>query len=344
MLIKLKELAASVEGRLSGDGELEIRGVAALNDASEGSISFLAKAKDEALLSGSRASAFIVPQGVSVGGVNYIEVKDPALAFASIVEMFHPVPAPRGILPGATIESTSLLGKDVTVYPNAYIGEGARLGDRVSIYSGVYIGAGVTIGDDTVLYPNVVVMDGTEIGSRVIVHGGTVIGSDGYGFHWDGAKHRKIPQVGRVIVGDDVEIGANCAIDRAALSKTEIKSGAKLDNLVHVAHNCIIGENTLLAGQVGFAGSVEVGKGVMMAGQVGVSGHLKIGDGVIIGGKSGVTKDLEDGARVTGYPPLPHRDWLRMQKAMEKLPEMSKQLKEALEKLEKLEKMESEDA
>ncbi|MDH3974460.1 MAG: UDP-3-O-(3-hydroxymyristoyl)glucosamine N-acyltransferase [Deltaproteobacteria bacterium] len=344
MAVKLKDLAASVEGKLSGDGELEIRGVAALNDAPRGTISFLARSKDEAFLTQSSASAFVVPQGVSPEGINCIEVKNPALAFASIAEIFHPRPAPGGILPGSVIEKNVVTGKDLTIYPNAYIDEGARLGDRVIIYPGVYIGADVVIGDDTLIYPNVVVMEGTEIGSRVIIHGGTVIGSDGYGFQWDGSKHRKIPQVGKVIIGDDVEIGANCAIDRAALSKTEIRKGAKIDNLVHIAHNCIIGEDSLLAGQVGFAGSVEVGKGVMMAGQVGVSGHLKIGDGVILGGKSGVTKDLEAGARVTGYPPLPHRDWLRVQKKLEKLPEMSRQLKEALEKIDKLEKMENEDA
>lgn len=344
MSFKLKNLAASVGGKLSGNGELEITGVASINDAAKGSIAYLAHSKDKALLAASSASAFVVPQGISLEGTNFIEVKDPALAFASIVEMFYPKPEPKGIFPGSFIEKDVITGEDVTIYPNVYVGEGASLGDKVSLYPGVYIGAGVVIGEDSVIYPNVVIMEGSEIGKRVIIHGGTVIGSDGYGFQWDGRAHRKIPQVGRVIIGDDVEIGANCAIDRAALSKTEIKRGAKIDNLVHIAHNCIIGEDSLLAGQVGFAGSVEVGNGVMMAGQVGVSGHLKIGNGVIIGGKSGVTKDLEEGAKVTGYPPLPHRDWLRVQKAMEKLPQMSKQLKEALEKIEKLEEMENKDA
>lgn len=341
MSIKLKKLADSVNGKLYGDGELEINGVAALNDAAQGTISFLSRSRDEGLLDQSGASAFVVPEGISHKNRNCIEVKNPVLAFASITEMFYPAPAPKGILPGSTVGKDVETGEGVTVYPHVYIEEGVRLGDRVTLYPGVYVGTDVVIGDDTVIYPNAVIMAGTQVGSRVIIHGGTVIGSDGFGYHWDGKAHRKIPQVGKVVIGDDVEIGANCAIDRAALSKTEIRKGAKIDNLVHIAHNCIIGENTLLAGQVGFAGSVEVGRGVMMAGQVGVSGHLKIGDGVIIGGRSGITKDIEAGAKVTGYPPLPHREWLRIQKTLEKLPEMSKQLKGVLEKIEK---MESEDA
>jgi UDP-3-O-[3-hydroxymyristoyl] glucosamine N-acyltransferase len=245
-------------------------------------------------------------------------------------------------MPGAHVDKGAIIGIDSSIYPGAYIGP-SSLGDRVRVYPGAFIGADCRIGDDTVIYPNVVIMYGTDIGQRVIIHGGTVVGSDGYGFVWDGERHRKVPQIGRVVIGDDVEIGANCAIDRAALSKTEIRQGAKIDNLVHIAHNCIIGENSLLAGQVGFAGSVEVGCNVAMGGQSGASGHLKIGDGVIIAGKAGVTKDIQAGARVAGFPAISHREWLRVQKTLEKLPEMRKTLKDINHKIEnwhKIEKLE----
>lgn len=199
------------------------------------------------------------------------------------------------------------------------------------------MGPNSRIGRDSVLYPNVMIGDGTEIGERVVIHGGAVIGADGYGYIWDGERHRKIPQVGKVVIEDDVEIGANCTIDRAALGRTIIRRGTKIDNLVQVAHNCDIGENTLLVAQVGISGSVKVGRRVIMAGQVGVADHLRIGDGAIIGAKSGITKNIGDGAKVSGYPPLPHMEWMRIQKLIEKLPEMRKLLRELLERMERLE-------
>lgn len=341
--MKLKDIANKLGGTLHGDGSLEIDRVASLEEAGNGAISYLASEKYVNPFNHSHASAFIVPQGLLHASKPCIEVSDAQLAFVSVLELFASVPRSLGLMPGAHVDKAAIIGKDPSIYGGAYIGR-STLGDRVRVYPGAFIGDDCNIGDDTVIYPNVVIMDGINIGKRVIIHGGTVVGGDGYGFVWDGERHRKIPQIGTVVIGDDVEIGANCAIDRAALSKTEIKQGAKIDNLVHIAHNCIIGENSLLAGQVGFAGSVEVGRNVAMGGQAGVSGHLKIGDGVIIAGKAGVTKDIQAGEKVAGFPAISHREWLRVQKTLEKLPEMRKTLKDIGHKIEKLEMSEDKDA
>lgn len=335
--MKLYEIAKALRAKIEGDGDVEISGVAALEAADEGKISFISNRKYAAMVPACRASALIVPPGTDTGKIPHIASHNPALSFAEVVGLFHPKPAPKGVSPMAVVEKNVNLGRKVTVYPMAYIGEGATLGDGVTVYPGVYIGAGSMIGDDCIIYPNAVIMDRTRMGNRVIIHGGTVIGGDGYGFVWDGKQHRKMPQVGEVIIGDDVEIGANCTIDRATLGRTEIKKGTKIDDQVHIAHNCSIGENTLLVGQVGLSGSVEVGANVVIAGQTGVAGHLKIGNGAVIGGRSGVTKDIESGAKVTGYPPLPHMEWMKVQKTAEKLPEMRKLLKELSKKIEKLE-------
>ena len=347
--MKLEDIANIIGGTLRGDGLLEIDRVASLEEASDGAISYLASQKHVNQFNHSQASAFIVPEGILHASKPCIEVANTQLAFVSVLELFVSVPKTLGLMPGAHLDEGAIIGIDSSIYPGVYIGR-SSVGDRVRIYPGAFIGDDCRIGDDTVIYPNVVIMDGIDIGERVIIHGGTVVGGDGYGFVWDGERHRKVPQIGTVVIGDDVEIGANCAIDRAALSKTEIKQGAKIDNLVHIAHNCIIGENSLLAGQVGFAGSVEVGRNVAMGGQAGVSGHLKIGDGVIIAGKAGVTKDLQAGVKVAGFPAISHREWLRVQKTLEKLPEMRKTLKdinhkiENWHKIEKPERLEDKDA
>ena len=341
--MKLEDIADKLEGTLHGDGSLEIDRVASLEEAGDGAISYLASQKHVDQFNNSQSSAFIVPEGLLHVSKPCIEVANTQLAFISVLELFAAVKKNLGVMPGAHVDEGAIIGVDSSIYPGAYVGR-SSLGDRVRVYPGAFIGDDCRIGDDTVIYPNVAIMDGTHIGQRVIIHGGTVVGGDGYGFVWDGERHRKVPQIGKVVIGDDVEIGANCAIDRAALSQTEIRHGTKIDNLVHIAHNCIIGENSLLAGQVGFAGSVEVGRNVAMGGQAGVSGHLKIGDGVIIAGKAGVTKDIKAGARVAGFPAISHREWLRVQKTLEKLPEMRKVLKDIGHKIEKLEISEDKDA
>ncbi|MCH7505551.1 UDP-3-O-(3-hydroxymyristoyl)glucosamine N-acyltransferase, partial [PVC group bacterium] len=238
-------------------------------------------------------------------------VENPYYAFACILHLFDDRPKPKpGIHPKAHMGNNVRTGRDVSIGPLAVVEDGAELGDRVTIYPGVYIGPRARIGDDTILYANVTVADGVRIGKRVIVHSGTVIGSDGFGFASHEGRHYKIPQVGSVVVEDDVEIGANVAIDRGALGDTRIGRGTKIDNLVQIAHNVRIGENGLLISQVGISGSVEIGKNVTLAGQTGVAGHLKIGDKVIAGGRAGIAKDVSPGQVVSGAPAIPHRQWL----------------------------------
>jgi UDP-3-O-[3-hydroxymyristoyl] glucosamine N-acyltransferase len=335
----LAELAALVEGVLEGDGALEIRGIASLEDAGEGQISFLADRKQIARLEKTRAAEVIVPSHLPSFPKPLIRISNPHMAYAKIQTFFSSrVFAPLGIDPRAFVGSGALIGQDVSIYPFAFVGTDSEIGARTVIYPGVYIGEGVQIGEDTILYPNVVVMDGCRIGKRVIVHGGTVIGSDGFGFASDKDRYVKIPQVGIVEIEDDVEIGANCAIDRAAMGKTWIKKGVKTDNLVQIGHNVIVGENTVLVAQVGIAGSTEIGNWVALGGQVGVVGHIKIGDQVRIGGQSGIARDVKAGEILSGSPAFPHREWLRVQAVIPRLPEMKKNLTALENRVAELEK------
>jgi UDP-3-O-[3-hydroxymyristoyl] glucosamine N-acyltransferase len=218
------------------------------------------------------------------------------------------------------------------------VGEGSEIGDRAVLYPGVYVGESVRVGEETVLYPNVVIMDRCAVGSRVIIHGGTVIGSDGFGFARDGVRYVKIPQVGVVVIEDDVEIGANCCVDRAAMGKTWVKRGVKTDNLVQIGHNVTIGEDTILVAQVGIAGSTEVGNRVALGGQVGVVGHIKIGDGAMIGAQSGVGQEVAPGQVLSGSPAFPHREWLRAQAVFAKLPELKRTVSDLERRVKELER------
>jgi UDP-3-O-[3-hydroxymyristoyl] glucosamine N-acyltransferase len=217
------------------------------------------------------------------------------------------------------------------------VGEGCEIGDRAVLYPGVYLGESVQVGEESVLYPNVVIMDRCVVGKRVILHPGAVIGSDGFGFARDGAKFVKIPQVGIVVIEDDVEIGANCAVDRAAMGKTWIKRGVKTDNLIQIGHNVTVGEDTIIVAQVGIAGSTEIGNRVALGGQVGVVGHIKVGDGAMIGAQAGVGQDVAPGQILSGSPAFPHREWLRAQAAFQKLPEMKKALGELEKRMKQIE-------
>lgn len=229
------------------------------------------------------------------------------------------------------------LGKGAFVGPLAIIEDNVKIGKRVQIRAGVFVGEGSEIGDETLLYPNVTILEGVKIGKRVIIHSGTVIGSDGFGFAPHKGRHYKIPQVGGVIIEDDVEFGANCTVDRAVLGQTIIGRGTKIDNLVQIGHNVTIGNDTILVSQVGISGSAKIGHHVTLAGQVGVSGHLSIGDHVVVGGKSGVTKDISPKQLVSGFPPVPHKDWLKREAAVRHLPELKKQVKVLSEKIAQLE-------
>jgi UDP-3-O-[3-hydroxymyristoyl] glucosamine N-acyltransferase len=328
----LKELAEIAGGVLEGDGSVIIRGVAGLKEAGEGDITFLANPKYLKELKSTKASAVIAGEGVPVEGRGAIRAKNPYFAFAKVVTAFAPArESPRGIMAGAYVNPYAEVGEGVTIHPGAHVGPGARIADGVTLCPGVYVGQGSAIGEGSLLYPNVVVREGVTIGSRVIIHAGAVIGADGFGYATDGGRHYKIPQIGGVVIEDDVEIGANTTIDRGALGNTVIKRGTKIDNLVMVAHNVVIGEDSIIVAQAGISGSTELGHHVVLAGQVGLVGHIKVGDGAIVGAKSGVSNDLAAGQAYSGIPAMPHRDWLKVQAVLGKLPEMRKLLG-ALEK------------
>ncbi len=336
----IAELAARLGAEVKGSGDTEIRGVAGMREAREGDITYLSDQKHRNDLAACRASAVIISpdmQGVSIPA---LVVKNPRYAFALALEIFYGKPyLPGGVSDRAVIGKDVVLGSEPTIHPYAVVADGAKIGSRVTLYPGVYIGVGSIIGDDAVLYPNVSIREGVSLGCRVIIHAGTVIGSDGFGFVTDGGRHHKIPQVGGVIIEDDVEIGANCTIDRATLGSTVIKKGAKLDNLVHIAHNVTIGENCLLAGQVGIAGSSTLGNYVVMGGQSAISDHLTIGDRVMIAGGSGVTRDIPSGQVVAGYPAIPLREWLKAQAVFPKLPELKKLVTQLQRRIEELKKI-----
>ncbi len=334
----IKELAEVVGGEVSGRGEVLIKGVAPLESAVEGDITFITSSKYSEQVKTIAASAVIVPPGIAVEGKNLIVCKNPQLAFAKVLTIFTSRHyKAKGIDKRAFIGRSPKLGKDVTVYPVAYIGDNAEIGDRTVIHPGAHIGNGCRLGEDVTVYPNATIMDGCIIGNRVIIHPGAVIGSDGFGFARDGKKHYKIPQVGIVQIDDDVEIGANTTIDRASFGKTWIKRGTKIDNLVQVAHNVVIGEDCILVSQSGIAGSSKLGSNVILGGQVGVTDHRTLGDNVMIGGQSGVTSDVPDNQVMSGYPAIPHRDWLKASLVFSHLPEMKKTTKGLEEKIAELE-------
>jgi len=334
----LEELAALVGGQVEGDRLLEITGIASLEEAGEGEISFLAELRQWPRLEKTKASAAIVPLSVPSFPKPLIRTSNPYLAYAKVQTFFtHQPYSPRGIDSRAYIGQNVRIGRDVSIYPFVYVGDGSQIGDRVILHPGVYLGESTQVGEETILYPHVVVMERCLIGRRVIIHAGTVIGSDGFGFAREGDRYVKIPQVGIVQVGDDVEIGANCAVDRAAMGKTWIKRGVKTDNLIQIGHNVTIGEDTVIVAQVGIAGSTEVGNRVALGGQVGVIGHIKIGDGAMVGAQSGVGQDVAPGQVISFRRSVAHREWLRTQAVMPKLPEMKRALAALERKVEALE-------
>jgi UDP-3-O-[3-hydroxymyristoyl] glucosamine N-acyltransferase len=335
---KLKELAVWVDGTVVGDGEIDIFGVAAIEEARAGEITFISNPKYLSNLNKTDASAVIVPKEVTQADKTLLCVTHPKLAFARILTLFSQKPyQPKGIDPNAWISPTAKLGKDLTLYPFVYIGDRCSIGDRVTLYPGVYVGEDSSIGEDSILYPNVSVYSRTIIGSRVIVHSGVVVGSDGFGYEKEGRKNVKIPQVGRVEIEDDVEIGANTTIDRATFSKTVIQKGVKIDNLVQVAHNVTVGEDSIIVAQVGISGSTKIGSNVTLAGQVGVVPQVEIGDNVMVGAQAGVTHNLPANQAYLGSPALPHREFLRAITTFPKLPEMKKTLLDLEKRIEKME-------
>ena len=335
----VEELASLAGGRVVGDGSVVIKDVASIEEAGPGDITLMASPRYAGYIESTRASAILVgDEKYVVEGKNFIVVDNPYLAFARILECLRPGLRPQpGVHPKAEIHKEAHVGKDVTVCAFVTIEEGARIGDRVVIYPGVYIGRDVEIGDDTIIYSNVSIREGTKIGNRVIIHCNSVIGSDGFGYAKEGSHHYKIPQTGIVRIEDDVEIGACVTIDRATLGETVIGRGTKIDNLVQIAHNVRIGEDSIIVAQVGVSGSTRIGSRVTLAGQVGVVGHIEIGDDVTIGAQSGVAHSLPSRGVFSGSPAMPHPEWLRAQSIFARLPEMRRRLNELERRLRELE-------
>ncbi len=340
----LAEIAELVGGEITGDIDKMISGAAPFEYAGNEDITFAANAKFLKKLAETQAGALIVPRSfVSERDVqdifrnkaiNIVAVDNPQTAFIRIVEIFYPVSKPEsGIAPGACIGRKFICGKDISVGQGVVIGNHVTLGDRVILYPNTVIGNSVVIGNDVRIYPNVTILERCRIGNRVIIHAGTVIGSDGFGFAPEGTGYHKIPHIGIVQIDDDAEIGANNAIDRGTFGKTHICRGVKTDNLVHIAHNVTVGEDTVLVAQVGISGSVTIGKHAILAGQAGVSGHITIGDNATVGPQAGLAKSVPDGEIVSGSPGIPHKVWLRVQNIIPKLPEMKKKLAELEKKV-----------
>ena len=326
--VKLAELAERLGCRLEGDGTIDIRSVASLDDAGPGDVTFLANPKYAARLPTTRASAVIVDENTKAAPCAMLHTRDPYLAWAEAVAIIAPAPRPApGISSHAAIDPTATLGVDVHVGPFAVIGPGCRIGDRVVIEAHAVLGAGVTVGDDSTIKAHVSLREGVQIGRRVILHDGVVVGSDGFGFarRPDGS-HQKIPQTGAVVIEDDVEIGANSAVDRPSVGVTRIGRGTKIDNLVQVAHGVHIGRNVLLAAQVGIAGSTVLDDDVIMAGQSGSTGHVHLGRGARVGAKSAVTKDVAAGGHVAGIPAVDLSEWREIVVLGRRLPEIRRDL------------------
>lgn len=334
----LESLAREVGGKVIGDGSVAISGLAGIEGAQEGDITFASNERFFPLLKETKASAAIVPQEIADASLPLLIVKNPPLAAAKILTLFTQRPyVAGGISAMAWVSPSAKVSKDATIHPFVFIGDEAEIGPRVTIYPFVSIGPQAIIGEDTVIYPNVTIYPRCVLGKRVIVHAGTVIGADGFRFVKEGETNVKIPQVGIVEIEDDVEIGANCCIDRATFGKTLIKKGVKFDNLVQIAHNVEIGEDSVIVAQVGISGSTKLGKNVTLAGQVGVVDHVEIGDNVMVGAQSGIYTDVPPNQVVVGSPPLPHRQFLRVAAVWAKLPEMKKELDRVRKRLEALE-------
>lgn len=325
----LSELADLVGGRVVGDGGVEIFKVASIEEAVPGDITFLAHPRYRAHLSACKASAVIVAGDVPVppvkeSGKSFLQVSEPYVAFAKLLRVFNPLASYSGqVSRQASIDSTAILEDEVTIFPYVYVGKETRVKRRAVLFPGVFLGDGVEVGEDCVLYPQVTVREGCRLGNRVILHAGAVIGADGFGYAGEGSGRVKIPQVGIVEIEDDVEIGANTTVDRATLGRTIIRRGTKIDNLVQIAHNVVVGEDSIIAAQTGIAGSTRIGNQVILAGQVGVVNHVEIGDKAIIGPQSGIPRSVPPGAVLSGgIAAAPHQEWIKVMTLLPQLPKL----------------------
>ncbi|MBU4252900.1 MAG: UDP-3-O-(3-hydroxymyristoyl)glucosamine N-acyltransferase [Candidatus Omnitrophica bacterium] len=335
----LNEIAKLIDGQVIGNGDTLITGASGIREAAEGEITFLANSKYSPLMDKTHAAAIITSADAQGTAKPIIITQNPSLAFVKIISMFTPDDAghPRGIDYTVVMGKNVSLGKDVTIGAYSVIGDNVTLGDNVIIYAGCYIGHHTKIGNQALIYPHVSIRERIRIGSGVIIHSGAVIGSDGFGFVTVKGAHHKIPQVGTVEIGDNVEIGANVTIDRARFGKTVIGRGTKIDNLVQIGHNVAIGENTLIVAQVGIAGSVIIGKNVTLGGQAGLVGHIIVGDNAIVTGQTGVAKSVPPDTMVSGYPARPFMTTQRVNASLQNLPKLFNQVKELKIRIQELE-------
>jgi len=322
----LSEIASRLGLPLQGR-DMEISGVNTLADATGSELTFLANPKYAPQLETTRAGAVIISPGQTRDSLSCLVSANPYLDFARSVQLFAKKQGSfSGISPLAVVHEEATVEPGADIAPLVYIGRGSKIETGVRIFSGSYVGEDCVIGENSTIYPNCSLMAGTIVGKRVILHAGTVLGSDGFGFAQAASGMTKFPQIGRTVIEDDVEIGANTTIDRAALGETRVGQGTKIDNLVQLGHNVRVGRNCIIVSQVGIAGSTSLGDGVILAGQVGVAGHIHLGDGCRIGAKSGVGKDVPPGTDLSGIPVMPHGTFLRASSIIPKLPEMKRRL------------------
>ena len=330
------QIAQWVSGEILGDADRTVERARPMNTATATDLTFAENPRNLALLLMSVAPVAIVPPGTpAIGDRTLILARDPLGAFITAVEKLHPRPKPsfRGVHPTAIVDPTAIVPDDVELGPHAVVGEGTKIGRGAKLGAGVVVGHFCTLGDEVTIWPNAVVYDRCIIGNRVVIHSGTVIGADGFGYRTVAGKHVKVPQLGHVEIGDDVEIGANCAIDRATFGATVVGEGTKVDNLVQIAHNVVLGRHNLIVSQVGIAGSCTTGEYVVIGGQAGMIDHLHIGDRAMVGAQTGITRDVEVDARILGTPGLLQRDQMRIWVTTRKLPEMLRDLQAVKKKL-----------
>ncbi len=345
MGVTLQQLAELVRGRVHGDGAAVVEAARPLADAEPDSITFLENDRHTRLLKNCRAAAVVLPASLAARRdelvaafgrpVSILEVEDPLAAFIAIVRLLHPAPPPppSSVHPGAAVDPSARLGPDCFLAAFVSVGAGTVLGARCRLHPRVTVGRNCKIGDDVELYPGVVIYDGCVLGNRVTVHANAVIGADGFGYRIQDGRHVKVPQLGNVELGDDVEIGAATTIDRGTFGPTRVGVGTKIDNLVMIGHNCHIGRHNLIVSQVGIAGSCTTGDYVVFAGQVGVADHVHIGDKAMLGARSGIHRDIGAGERILGAPGRPESEEKRILLSLEKLPEMRRDVRHLKQKL-----------
>ena len=346
MSITLAEVADFVGCEVVGDGSTELTGVAGIKEAREGELTFVSNPGYEKYVADTSASAVVVSRNYAAeehsSGASLLVADDPYDAFARAMTLFTPEGdvVGEGVHPSAVVAESATLGESVGIGANVVVMSDVTIGDGTAVHAGSFVGASAVLGRDVTIYPNVTIRNRCVLGDRVVVHSGTVIGSDGFGFALSACSHTKVPQIGNVVIEDDVEIGSNVCVDRATLGSTRVCRGSKIDNLVQIAHNVVIGEGSIIVAQAGISGSTRIGKGVILAGQAGIAGHIDIGDGAVVAAQAGVTKSVPSGERVSGYPARKHSAAKRLYAFVEHLPKLVEKVKRLESRVGKLENVE----